>query len=188
MLAALLAAGIGITTATAQDEGHGGHAGAASPESGPMPMQGGGMMGDSPMMQGKMPHGMDGGPSMGAMRRCMEMMAEGDHPDMPMMPGMMGGSDSGNGAAAAGPLDPVEGAFDAINRRMHRDMTVAAGLSPDEAFATSMVAHHEAAVDMARVVLAFGEDPEIRKLAETVIATQEAEVALMKKWLEQQGQ
>ena len=82
--------------------------------------------------------------------------------------GMMGQGMADRGAvghgAMGGPTDPVEAAFAAINRRMHRDMAVYAG-GPDRAFAQAMVAHHQGAVDMAKVILAFGQDPEIRKLA-----------------------
>ena len=41
---------------------------------------------------------------------------------------------------------------------------------------------------MAKTVLAFGKDPEIKKAAEEAIKTQEAEIAWMKEWLKKQAQ
>ena len=47
---------------------------------------------------------------------------------------------------------------------------------------------HQGEVDMAKTVLAFGKDPEIKKAAEEAIKTQEAEIAWMKEWLKKQAQ
>jgi uncharacterized protein (DUF305 family) len=40
---------------------------------------------------------------------------------------------------------------------------------------------------MAKIVLAHGKDPAIRKLAEDVIAAQDSEIAIMRKWLAAKG-
>jgi uncharacterized protein (DUF305 family) len=50
-------------------------------------------------------------------------------------------------------------------------------------FVSGMVPHHQGAVDMANVVLQFGKDAEIKKLAEGVVKAQVGEIALMKEWL-----
>ena len=91
------------------------------------------------------------------------------------------------GMAASVPDDPVAGAFAAINHRMHRDMAFPAGAKPDAAFAQAMIAHHQGAIDMARVVLGFGTDPEIRKLAQDIITAQEGEIEFLQKWLARQS-
>ncbi len=49
----------------------------------------------------------------------------------------------------------------------------------DQLFLTAMIAHHVGAIDMAEDVLASGTDPEVRTLAEQIIAAQQAEIDVM---------
>lgn len=53
----------------------------------------------------------------------------------------------------------------------------------DIAFACGMIAHHQGAIDMAEVLLAHGEDPQMRALAEEIIAAQVDEIEQMITWL-----
>jgi YVTN family beta-propeller protein len=55
---------------------------------------------------------------------------------------------------------------------------------PDVAFVRGMIPHHQGAIDMARTVQQYGDDPQIRVWAERIIAAQEGEIAEMQAWLE----
>jgi uncharacterized protein (DUF305 family) len=70
---------------------------------------------------------------------------------------------------------------------MHKEMGITFSGDADVDFARGMIPHHQGAVDMAKVVLAHGKDPELRKLAEGVIAEQEKEIAFLRDWLKKRG-
>ncbi len=95
-----------------------------------------------------------------------------------MMPGM-----AGTGMAGAGDDGPSSQAFEAANARMHKDMALPMTGNADLDFARGMIPHHQGAIDMAKVELQYGKDPELRKLAEDIIKAQEAEIAFLKKWI-----
>jgi uncharacterized protein (DUF305 family) len=67
--------------------------------------------------------------------------------------------------------------------KMSRDMNAAMTGDPDIDFAAMMIAHHQGAIDMAKVQLEYGRDPELRKLSGEIIKAQEREIAFMKDWL-----
>ena len=95
-----------------------------------------------------------------------------------------------HGAPAAAPSrsSAATKGFEAANAKMHKDMAIKFSGNADADFARGMIPHHQGAIDMAKVVLAHGKDPEIRKLAEEIIKAQESEIALMQGWLKKNGQ
>lgn len=74
-------------------------------------------------------------------------------------------------------------AFRAANATMHKDMDIAYTGNADVDFVRGMIPHHQGAIEMAKVALAHGKDPKIRKLARDIIKAQEGEIAMMKAWL-----
>jgi uncharacterized protein (DUF305 family) len=53
----------------------------------------------------------------------------------------------------------------------------------DTDFLRSMIPHHQGAIDMAKVVLKFGKDPEVRQMAEQIVKAQQEEIAAMQKMI-----
>lgn len=86
-----------------------------------------------------------------------------------------------------GEMGPAAMAFMEANTRMHEGMAIEYTGNADLDFIRGMIPHHQGAVDMARIVLDHGTDPEVRKLAEAVIAAQEAEIQWMQDWLAANG-
>ncbi|HZY69109.1 MAG TPA: DUF305 domain-containing protein [Devosia sp.] len=71
----------------------------------------------------------------------------------------------------------VAAAYAATMATMHGPMMAGmAHADPDAAFVLGMIPHHQGAVDMSNVVLKYGADPEVKALAEHIIADQELEI------------
>jgi uncharacterized protein (DUF305 family) len=96
------------------------------------------------------------------------------------------GGHAGHGAPAAKAqsTSPSTAAYEAVNAKMHKDMDIKFTGNADVDFIRGMIPHHQGAVEMAEVVLKHGKDPEVRKLAQEVIAAQKKEIAWMKAWLQ----
>lgn len=86
----------------------------------------------------------------------------------------------GEGSTAA----PEAGATAAMMQsmdRMHAEMNeLRVSGDIDRDFVALMVPHHQSGVDMARVYLETGTDPELRRIAQQIITSQEAEIGHMR--------
>lgn len=92
------------------------------------------------------------------------------------MPGMP--MASGPGADAS----PSTKAFKAADEKMMKDMDRPMTGNADQDFVARMLPHHAGAVDMAKVELQYGKDPEMLRLARGIIAAQQKEIAQMQAW------
>ena len=94
--------------------------------------------------------------------------------DMPM-------SDMKNMSATS----PASAGYMAAMNKMDKAMTMKYTNDADADFLRGMIPHHQGAVDMCKVELQYGKDPQIHKLCNGIIASQESQIVQMKKWLQQ---
>jgi uncharacterized protein (DUF305 family) len=70
--------------------------------------------------------------------------------------------------------------------KMHVAMaSVESSGSSDADFVGLMLPHHQAAIDMAKIQLLYGSDPQMRRMAQEIITDQQSEIALMQLWLKE---
>lgn len=67
-----------------------------------------------------------------------------------------------------------------VNGRMHEGMAVAPTGDVDRDFARTMIPHHQGAIDMALVLLKYGHDERLRRLAQSIIVEQGQEIEYMR--------
>ncbi len=103
--------------------------------------------------------------------------------DRPTMPAMQPHAHPASTAPSAA-ADAAESQFLAANEeamsKMMVDMTVAPTGDIDRDFVAMMVPHHQGAIDMARILLRYGKNEQLKRLAQEIIVTQQQEIAAMK--------
>ena len=126
-------------------------------------------------------------PPMTCSQHC-EMMAKAANmttaqASPPAMPGMNHGTMPGMQHGTM-PMPPnhmeMMQKMEAMNKAM---MGAPMTGNPDRDLVNMMMPHHQGAIDMARIYLRDGKDPEIRRMAEKIITDQEREIGEFKAWL-----
>ena len=97
------------------------------------------------------------------------------------------GGHSGHGTMSTQGMTPASKAFTEANAKMHKDMTIKFSGNADVDFARGMLPHHQGAIEMSDIVLKYGRDPSVKKLANEIIAAQKKEIAQMQAWLQKNG-
>jgi DUF305 family protein family protein len=69
---------------------------------------------------------------------------------------------------------------DAAMNKMMADMTIKPTGDVDRDFVAMMVPHHQGAIDMAKAVLRYGHNEQLRRLAQEIVVTQQQEIAAMR--------
>ncbi len=98
----------------------------------------------------------------------------------------MGGTMPGHGTGGP-PKTPfatmMETAMTVMDDRMRQAPMTG---DPDHDLAAMMIPHHQGAIDMAKAELLYGKNPVLRRLAQEIIVTQNAEIQVMQMELQKQ--
>ncbi|WP_431857546.1 CopM family metallochaperone [Azospirillum sp.] len=116
-----------------------------------------------------------GGPGMPGNQGMMQGQGQG-------MPGQ--GMHQGRNAQAM-PTDPASRGYMQSMRTMNREMRKPMTGNADQDFARMMAAHHQGAVDMARVELQHGTDPDLKAMAQKIVDDQTQEIQKLQDWMKQ---
>ena len=71
-----------------------------------------------------------------------------------------------------------------VNARMHDGMEIERSGNVDRDFVRMMIPHHQGAIDMARVLLKYGQSERLKRLAQSIIVEQGQEITYMRTLLD----
>ncbi|MER8573294.1 DUF305 domain-containing protein [Mesorhizobium sp. M1374] len=137
-------------------------------------------------MQKMMPMMEKMAPMMQQMMPMMQQMMQGG-----MMQGGQGGMMQGQSGMTNMPMDAAnmsEASRNYMEAMKRMDAPMMQGVQaadPDVAFVQAMIPHHQGAIDMARAVLQYGKDDQVKVWANQIITAQQSEIAAMEEWLKQ---
>src|SRR5262249_471529 len=84
--------------------------------------------------------------------------------------------------------DPNWAELNSSMEKMHRAMvSVESSGDSDGDFVRLMLPHQEGAIEMAKTQLIYGQEPQMRRLAQEIITDQQSEITLMQLWLQQRA-
>lgn len=86
------------------------------------------------------------------------------------------------GAPSANEPASTKGYRDAMTKMDQGMMSMTYSGDADKDFVAGMIPHHQGAIDMAKVELQYGKDPQLHKLARDIVAAQQKEIAFMQAW------
>ena len=101
-------------------------------------------------------------------------------------PGMAGMENMQSGMENMG--EHQQAYMQAMMQTQDESMTGIMAEDADVAFACGMMAHHQAAINMARVQLRDGDNDQIKQMAQKIIDDQQREIEQFREWLQEQGQ
>lgn len=96
-------------------------------------------------------------------------------------------------AVAASAAEPAErdhghtSADDMSMTAMNESLQSKSGDAFDEVFISQMIAHHQGAVDMAKLAQQQAKHTELKELSNTILATQSKEIEMLRTWQQQWG-